>query len=191
MIDWLAIWGVQQISGFAFKSVLETVGKQLTELVEKEGEDFIKDVLKDFFKDSLKDSLTSGLSRFKKDALTEAMGKAYGQFLYLIQQELEAEEDDNQEIENYTNSLTKFIGDKNIKQWLGKAFDPNCQKLESNLLQTKWNELELKRFTEDFDWKRISKLYLKRVNDIVGESQELKDLFSAKKLQEIATNTIS
>ena len=117
------------------------------------------------------------------------MGKAYGQFLYLIQQELEAEGYKNQEIESYTNSLTKFIRDKNIKQWLGKAFDPNCEKLEQNLLQTKWDELGFKALPEDFDWKRISKLYLKRVNDIIGESQEFKDLFSAKKLQEIATNT--
>ena len=60
MIDWLAIWGVQQLSGFAFRSVLETVGKQLSELVEEEGEGIITDVLKDFFKYSLKDSLTSG-----------------------------------------------------------------------------------------------------------------------------------
>jgi tetratricopeptide (TPR) repeat protein len=180
-MGWLALWGVQQISGFAFKPVLEFLADQLGDLAQEAGKDFVKD----FFKDSLK----SGVERFKQKELAKAMGQAYTQFLFLVQQELEAEEVSKQEIEAYNQPLIKFIGEKSVKQYLGKAFEPGCQSLDLTELSPQWNKLGLKAFPDDFDWKRISRLYLKRVENIIGESQDLKDLFTAKKTGEIDENT--
>lgn len=180
-MEWLALWGVQQVAGFAFKPVLESLANQLGDLAQEAGKDFVKD----FFKDSLK----SGVERLKQKELAKAMGQAYMQFLYLLQQELEAEEVSKQEIEAYNQPLEKFITEKSVKQHLGRAFESGCQSLDLTVLATQWNNLELKPFPDDFDWKRISRLYLKRVENIIGESQDLKDLFTAKKTGEIAKNT--
>lgn len=177
----LELWGVQQISGFAFKPVLEFLADQLGDLAQEAGKDFVKDFFKDFLK--------SGVERFKQKELAKAMGQAYTQFLFLVQQELEAEEVSKQEIEAYNQPLIKFIGEKSVKQCLGKAFEPGCQSLDLTELAAQWNKLDLKPFPDDFDWKRISRLYLKRVENIIGESQDLKDLFTAKKTGEIAENT--
>lgn len=181
MVDWLVLWGVQQLSGFAFKSVLEHLAGEVGDLAQDAGKDFVKD----FFKDSLK----SGLSRFQKDALAQAMGKAYVQFLYLVQQEIEASESSKAEIEQYNKPLELFTRYKSIKAWLAKAFEPGCQHLDPAILKNTWIQLDLESLPEDFSWGRISKLYLNRVGNIIGESQDLKDLFTAKKTGEVAENT--
>jgi tetratricopeptide (TPR) repeat protein len=180
-MEWLALWGVQQVSGFAFKPVLEFLADQLGDLAQEAGKDFVKD----FFKDSLK----SGVERFKQKELAKAMGQAYTQFLYLMQQELVAKKVSKQEIEAYNQPLIKFIGEKSVKQYLGKAFEPGCQSLDLTVLAAQWKKLDLKPFPDNFDWERISLLYLNQVENIIGESQDLKDLFTAKKTGEIAENT--
>ena len=180
-MEWLALWGVQQVSGFAFKPVLEFLADQLGDLAQEAGKDFVKD----FFKDSLK----SGVERFKQKELAKAMGQAYTQFLYLMQQELVAKKVSKQEIETYNQPLIKFIGEKSVKQYLGKAFEPGCQSLDLTVLAAQWKKLDLKPFPDNFDWERISLLYLNQVENIIGESQDLKDLFTAKKTGEIAENT--
>jgi hypothetical protein len=81
-MDWLVLFGAQQLAGFAFGAVLENLSQSLGDLTKDAGEDIVKD----FFKDSIK----SGIGRFRKDTLAIAMGKAMAQFLYLVQQELEA-----------------------------------------------------------------------------------------------------
>ncbi|WP_051469960.1 tetratricopeptide repeat protein [Fischerella sp. PCC 9605] len=180
-MEWLVIWGVQQLAGFAFREILENVGNVLGDLTKEAGKDFVKD----FFKDSLK----SGINKFKKDALAEAMGKAIAQFLYLVQQELEASGIRKADIVLYTPALQKFIYNKSVKAWLAKAFEPGCQSLDGRFLQDVWAEMKLKPLPEDFSWGKLSRVYLNRVEDIIGESQELKDLFSAKQLKDIKDNT--
>lgn len=179
-MEWLALWGMQQLAGFAFKPVLESIGKVLGDLTKEAGADFVKD----FFKDSLK----AGSERFQKDALAIAMGKAIAQFLYIFQQELEASGVRKADIQQYEPALQKFIRDKKVKAWLGQAFAPRCQSLDGKVLRDLWLELELLALPEDFSWK-ISRVYLNRVEDIIGESQELIELFEAKQLVDVNETT--
>ena len=180
-MEWLALWGVQQISGFAFKPVLEFLADQLGDLAQEAGKDFVKDFFKDFLK--------SGVERLKQKELAKAMGQAYTQFLYLVQQELVAKKVSKQEIEAYNQPLIEFIAEKSVKQYLGKAFEPGCQSLDLTVLAAQWKKSDLKPFPDNFDWERISLLYLNQVENIIGESQDLKDLFTAKKTGEIAEKT--
>lgn len=115
--------------------------------------------------------------------------KARNEFRSLIQQELKLFNLSETDRKTYDKSLKKFISNKNINKWLSSAFQPNCQKLESAILTKTWSELRLEQMPDDFSWETISQLYLKKVENIVGESQKSKELFSAKKLQEIAENT--
>ncbi len=75
MLDWLAVWGASQAVGFVFKPILEELAT-----------DAAKDGVKDFFQDSI-----SKVARLpSKDPLNKAAGKALKEFLYLVQQELES-----------------------------------------------------------------------------------------------------
>jgi tetratricopeptide (TPR) repeat protein len=180
-MEWLVLWGAKQLAGFAFGAVLENLGTVLGDLTKGAGEDFVKD----FFKDSLK----SGIRRFQKDALAVVMGKAIAQFLYLVQQELEASGMRKADLQKYNPALQKFIRHKAVKSWLSKAFEPGCQALDGKSLRAVWSEMQLPDLPEEFSWGKIGRVYLNRVEDMIGESQELKELFATKQLVDINQTT--
>ena len=180
-MEWLVLWGAKQLAGFAFGAVLENLGTVLGDLTKGAGEDFVKD----FFKDSLK----SGIRRFQKDALAVVMGKAIAQFLYLVQQELEASGMRKADLQKYNPALQKFIRHKAVKSWLSKAFEPGCQALDGKSLIAVWSEMQLPDLPEEFSWGKIGRVYLNRVEDMIGESQELKELFATKQLVDINQTT--
>jgi hypothetical protein len=176
-MEWLVLFGAQQLAGFAFGAVLENLGKVLGDLTKEAGQDFVKD----FFKDSIK----SGIGRFQKDSLAVAMGKAIAQFLYLVQQELEAAGIRKLDLQTYNPALQKFIRDPAVKAWLAKAFEPGCQRLDGNCLSAVWSEMRLLDLPAEFSWLKIGRVYLNRVEDIIGESQELRELFATKQLLDL------
>lgn len=180
-MEWLALWGAQQLAGFAFGAVLENLGTVLGDLTKGAGEDFVKD----FFKDSLK----SGIGRFQKDRLAVVMGKAIAQFLYLVQQELEASGIRKADLQAYNSALQRFIRHKAVRAWLAKAFEPGCQVLDVKSLRAVWSEMQLPDLPEEFSWGKIGRVYLNRVEDIIGESQELKELFATKQLVDLNQTT--
>jgi|GEM_PF-2407273 len=180
-MEWLALWGAQQLSGFAFRAVLDSLGNVLGDLAQDAGKDFVKD----FFKDALKD----GINRFKQDALAVAMGQAVTQFLYLVQQELEGAGVRKADLQPYNPALQTLIHHKPVKVWLAQAFEPGCQSLDGKRLRQVWAELKLPALPEDFSWGKIGRVYWIRVDDLIGESQDLKELFAARKLGAIDENT--
>ena len=173
-MDWLIMFGAQQLAGFAFGAVLENLSQSLGDLTKDAGEDIVKD----FFKDSIK----SGIGRFRKDTLAIAMGKAMAQFLYLVQQELEAAGIRKVDLQTYKPALQIFIRDSAIKAWLAEAFEPSCHALDGQRLSAVWSEMRLIDLPADFSWLKIGRVYLNRVDDIIGASQELNELFATKQL---------
>ncbi|MDJ0712759.1 MAG: SAV_2336 N-terminal domain-related protein [Prochloraceae cyanobacterium] len=169
-LNWLLVaWGIQFPAGFAFKEVLGKITK-----------DALKDLVKDFFKDSIE-----GLGSLAQEKpLQKAFGQAQKLFLELVQQELEDADLNDDEVKYYSDSLNKFIRDKSILQALGKPISQALGNssdetipLDTVLLKTTWNDLNLKSLPTDFNWERLAKRYVRKVKPILQESDELRELF--------------
>ncbi len=184
-MEWLVLWGVQNFAGFIFKEVVGKLAKSALE-----------DYVKDFFKDSIKDLV--GLA--KEKPLRVAFGKAITEFLYIVQGELEDVEDDaeidNVPILEYQDSLEKFLQDKSVLETLGQPFNKALGTISSTdgdffdigLLAQKWNDLNLQRLPDEFNWQKVGKRYTKKVTAIVRESDELRQLLDSENLAGIRTS---
>lgn len=169
MVDWLAVWGVANAVGFVFKPILEELTK-----------DAAKDFVKDFFKDSLKHVLLR-----EKDPRTVASGKAIKEFLQLVQQELKFRRLPEVEIKQYTKALKQFIDNKSVKEILGKAFDSDCDSLDATTLEGTWNNLQLLPLPPKFNWQAITDQYLRKVQEILWESEDLRAILDSQNLESI------
>ncbi|MBD1834003.1 NACHT domain-containing protein [Cyanobacteria bacterium FACHB-472] len=174
IMDWLAAWGVYTVTGFVFTEVLAPLAKGALE-----------DYVKDFFKDSIKHF--TGL--FQKDTLQKAVGKALKEFLQLVQLELQSADLCEEQLKQYIESLNKFINDTSVKEILGSAFQYDCQTIDTQKLSKIWYQLDLLSLPEDFDWRRIGKLYLNKVKAIIRESDELRAILDSQNLESIQQNT--
>ena len=116
-------------------------------------------------------------------------GKAIAQFLYLVQQELEASDIKKAELQKYNPPLQEFILHEPVKSLLSKAFEPGFQSLDGKLLRAAWTEMKLPDLPDEFSWGKIGRVYLIRVEDLIGESQELKELFATKQLVDVNEST--
>ncbi|HEY9650354.1 MAG TPA: NTPase, partial [Coleofasciculaceae cyanobacterium] len=174
MVEWLTVWGVYTVTGFAFKEVLVPLAKGALE-----------DYVKDFFKDSIQDF--TGL--FQKDTLKEVVGKALKEFLQLVQQELEDADLSPEQLKQYEKPLNEFIHNKSVKEILGSAFKEDCQGLETKQLTKIWYQLNLSPLPEDFEWERVGKRYLKKVKALIRESDELRAILDSQNLESIHKNT--
>lgn len=169
MVDWLAVWGVANAVGFVFKPILEELTK-----------DAAKDFVKDFFKDSLKHVLLR-----EKDPRTVASGKAIKDFLQLVQQELKFRRLPEAEIKQYTNALKQFIDNKSVKKILGKGFDTDCDSLDAKTLEDTWNSLHLPPLPPKFNWQAITDQYLRKVQELLWESEDLRAILDSQNLESI------
>lgn len=169
MVDWLAFWGVANAAGFVFKPILEELTK-----------DAAKDFVKDFFKDSLKHVLLH-----EKDPRTVASGKAIKELLQLVQQELKFRRLSEAEIKQYTKALKQFINSKSVKEILGKAFDSDCDSLDAITLEGTWNNLQLRPLPPKFNWQAITDQYLRKVQEILWESEDLQAILDSQNLESI------
>ncbi len=169
MVDWLAVWEVANAVGFIFKPILEELTK-----------DAAKDFVKDFFKDSLKHVLLR-----EKDPRTVASGKAIKEFLQLVQQELKFRRLPEAEIKQYTKALKQFIDNKSVKEILGKAFDSDCDSLDATTLEGTWNSLQLPPLPPKFNWQAITDQYLRKVQEILWESEDLRAILDSQNLESI------
>ncbi|HEY9650830.1 MAG TPA: NACHT domain-containing protein [Coleofasciculaceae cyanobacterium] len=175
MVDWLILWGVTQVLGFAFKDVLVKLATAALE-----------DYVKDFFKGSIKNLVDLA----KEKPLKVALGQALKEFLGLVQQELEDAEVDATELEQYVDSLDNFVRDSAILENLGKPFQialgnisqADNQSLDTATLAHTWNNLNLKALPKNFDWERVGKRYKIKADSILRESQELRELLNAENL---------
>ena len=181
MMDWLVLWGVQNFAGFIFQKIVGELAKSALE-----------DCVKDFFKDSIKDLV--GLA--KEKPLKVAFGKGITEFLYIVQGELEDAEIDNVSILQYQDSLEKFVQDKSVLQTLGQPLSKALGTISTTdgdffdigLLAQKWNDLNLQRLPDEFNWQKVGKRYTKKVTAIVRESDELRKLLDSENLAGIRTS---
>ncbi|TAG73525.1 MAG: NACHT domain-containing protein [Oscillatoriales cyanobacterium] len=173
MIDWLLLWGVTQGVGILVKPILEELAV-----------DGAKDLVKDFFKDSLKNVLFG-----EKDPRQVAGGKALKKFLELVQQQLKISGLSPEQIKLYIKDVKKFIGNKSVKEILGKAFESDRESLDAELLEQTWTQLDLAALPARFKWQTIANQYLAEVQEILFDSKDLRDILNAQNLDSIQKNT--
>ncbi|MEG4323020.1 MULTISPECIES: HEAT repeat domain-containing protein [unclassified Microcoleus] len=173
MIDWLVVWGVTQGVGILVKPILEELAV-----------DGAKDLVKDFFKDSLKNVLFG-----EKDPRQVAAGKALKKFLELVQQQLKIGGLSPEQIKLYIKDVKKFIGNKSVKEILGKAFESDRESLDAELLEQTWTQLDLAALPPRFKWPTIANQYLAEVQEILFDSKDLRDILNAQNLDKIQQNT--
>ncbi|MCC3419176.1 MAG: HEAT repeat domain-containing protein [Microcoleus sp. PH2017_07_MST_O_A] len=173
MIDWLVVWGVTQGVGILVKPILEELAV-----------DGAKDLVKDFFKDSLKNVLFG-----EKDPRQVAGGKALKKFLELVQQQLKISGLSQEQIKLYIKDVKKFIGNKSVKEILGKAFESDRESLDAELLEQTWTQLDLAALPARFKWQTIANQYLAEVQEILFDSKDLRDILNAQNLDSIQKNT--
>ncbi|WP_293133259.1 HEAT repeat domain-containing protein [Microcoleus sp. bin38.metabat.b11b12b14.051] len=173
MIDWLMLWGVTQAAGILVQPILEELAV-----------DGAKDLVKDFFKDSLKNVLFG-----EKDPRQVAAGKALKKFLELVQQQLKIGGLSQEQIKVYIKDVKKFIGNKSVKEILGKAFESDRESLDAELLEQTWTQLDLAPLPARFKWKTIANQYLAEVQEILFDSKDLRDILNAQNLDSIQKNT--
>ena len=179
-MEWLVLWGATNLAGFIFQEVLLKLAQSALE-----------DHVKDFFKASIKDLV--GLA--KEEPLRVAFGKGITEFLYIVQGELEDAEDDDAQIERppilqYQDSLSKFLQDKSVLETLGQPFTQALGTtsaaegtfFDCGLLARKWNDLNLQRLPDQFNWQKIGKRYSRKVEAILRESEDLRKLLASENL---------
>lgn len=166
MLDTLTIWGVTTAVGFAFKPILE-------ELAKDAGNAWVKDMFKK--------SLSSVFRLPDKEPLDKAAGKALKEFLALFQQELEFADLDEDEVRHYLKPLREWLKNKSVREILGSGFQDDIQGLDVSLLQQVWNsQSDTISLPDQFNWSRLSKLYLRKVRSIVQEDEELRNILNAQ-----------
>lgn len=189
MIDLLAVWGVTSAAGLIFKPVIEDLYQDLKTLTKDATEDWVKD----FFKERLSVGSKSGygklLSRLHREPLDIAAGKAIKGFLEIFQDCLDDAELDNNAIASYTQSIKLLLKEKSIRQVLGSPFQDDDSYLDIKTLKETWERLSLLPLPDDFDWNRLSKKYLRKVNAIYQESDELKEVLKMQ-LQQQTTDSL-
>jgi len=179
-MEWLVAWGATNLVGFIFREVLVKLGQSALE-----------DYVKDFFKASIKDLV--GLA--KEEPLKVAFGKGITEFLYIVQEELADAEDDDAQIDpppilQYQDSLSQFLQDKSVLETLGQPFSKALGTtsaadgtfFDCGLLAQKWNDLNLQRLPDEFNWQKVCKRYSRKVEPILGESEDLGKLLASENL---------
>jgi hypothetical protein len=173
MVDWLVLWGVSQAVGVLVYPILQDLAKEGA-----------KDFAKDFFKDSLKHVLLR-----EKDPRLVAAGKAIKEFSQLVQQELKFRKLPEAEIKQYTQELKNFIHNKSVKEILGKGFDEDCESLDAITLEQTWKKLQLRELPPKFNWQVITEQYLRKVQEILWESEDLRSILDSQNSATTAKNT--
>ncbi len=175
MLEWLATIGAVEVGKAVFEQGLK--------LTQAAAEDYVKD----FFKDCLKEGLALG----KPEVTKKAVASALKEFLSIVVEELEDKGLSGAEIRDryYERALVQFVQDDAVKPLLGRAFEPDCQKLDTVGLAQVWSRSSFKgkpfpAMPHEFDWAEVGSLYLKKVRRIVRETPELKALLEMDLLEQ-------
>ncbi|XZO02380.1 MAG: HEAT repeat domain-containing protein [Microcoleus sp.] len=93
------------------------------------------------------------------------------------------------QIKLYIKDVKKFIGNKSVKEILGKAFESDRESLDAELLEQTWTQLDLAALPAKFKWQTIANQYLTEVQEILLDSTDLRDILNAQNLDSIQTKT--
>ena len=162
VFDVLAAIGLKETGSYVAKEVL-------LPLLQGSLEDYAKD----FFKGCVADAV--GLA--SQEPVQKALGKALKKFVELVEEELEFQGCTGAEIRDfYEIPLREFMKDQDVKVTLGRAFEPDCRRIEADVLEQRWQDLSLKALPEEFDWLQIGKQYVREIKGLLRSSEELRDL---------------
>lgn len=132
----------------------------------------------------------------KPGVVKKAVAEALKAFLLLVTDELEDKGLSKADIRDrhYEAALPQFIKNDSVKPLLGKAFEQDCQVIDTTALATTWQHSTLKgspfpAMPEGFDWQRLGSEYLRKVRRIIRETPELRSLLETELLEETATHT--
>ncbi|MEM8718097.1 MAG: hypothetical protein AAGE84_02150 [Cyanobacteria bacterium P01_G01_bin.39] len=182
MIEELLIsWGIQKGANFIFKDVLLRLA----------GEGF-EEYVKEFFKNSAGQLV--GL--VKEKPIKVAFGQAQKQFLEKIQLEFEDADLLDEEIADYAIVLEDFIREKSVLAVLGQPLEQqlgissDTSNFNVDILANTWNYLvdsniDYKALPNDFSWEKVGKRYLRSVERLIAEFDELREILNAENLRQI------
>ncbi len=175
MLDRVVAWGVRNLFGFVFKTLLEELARNN---LEKSTQNFFYKRLQNF-------PFAIGIRQ--QESLEIVFGQALKEFLLQVQQQLEDADLSEKEIQQYINPLRQFISDQNVQVELGKPFLDEVS--DAGTLAEIWLELKLSPLPADFDWELLTKRYAKKAKAILQESDELYSIREPKNLAAIQKNT--
>jgi predicted NACHT family NTPase len=154
-------------------------------------EDLVEESAKDWAKDFFKGSLSHVFEALGKETKEKAAAKALNQFFEMIQQELRDSGLSRTQIkEQYLSPFKKFINQKRVKDILSSAFERDCRGLDVHGLAETWELINSSSpLPKSFNWERVAKSYLNRVQDIIEDSEDLRKIYEFQNLERIADNT--
>ncbi len=180
MVDWLVVWGVTEGARFAFRNILVNLAK--------EG---LEDYVKDFFKDSVGELVSLAASK----PLKIAFGQAQKEFLDQLTLELEDLELTDEEIMEYEDILLDFTRNKSILAVLGKPVEQKLgissvsNNFDAEIFTITWNSLAInpnyKALPDNFDWQKVKKRYERKIDSLIAESKELRELLNTENIRQI------
>ncbi|MEH2336454.1 NACHT domain-containing protein, partial [Nostoc sp.] len=172
MVEWLIAWIASNAVGLLVKTILN----------KEFAEDLAKDYAKDFFKDRFNNV---GTSLFVKEPLQKAIIKALKEFLQIAEDELRFHRVSDEDIKKFAKPLKQFIYNKSVKQILGKAFEADCDSLDYQTLADIWNHPESPIMPAKFNWQLVTDNYLRKCQQILSESDELRNILILQKFDAI------
>ncbi len=171
MMEWLVGWVATNAFGLLVKTILN--------------EEFAKDLAKDYAKDFFKDRFNNVAAIFQKEPIQKGVAKALKEFLQLVEEELKFRRLSEEEIKKFAKPLKTFIYNKSVKGILGKAFDANCEDLDYQKLENTWKNLGLPAMPAKFNWQLVTDNYLRKCQQIISESDDLRNILILQKLDVI------
>ncbi|MGH2416598.1 MAG: NACHT domain-containing protein, partial [Microcystaceae cyanobacterium] len=111
-----------------------------------------------------------------------ATAKALKEFLQLVEEELKFCRLSHEDIQKFAQPLKTFIYDKSVKEILGKAFDAYCDSLDYQTLEKTWQSLNITPLPAKFNWQFVSDNYLRKAQQILFESYELRNILISQTL---------
>lgn len=168
MMEWLVGWVATNAFGLLVKTILN--------------EEFAKDLAKDYAKDFFKDRFNNVAAIFQKEPIQKAIAKALKEFLQLVEDELRFRRLSEEDIKKLAKPLKTFIYNKSVKEILGNAFDADCDDLDYQKLENTWKSLGLPDMPAKFNWQFVTDNYLRKCQQILSESEELRNILILQKL---------
>ncbi|BAY09257.1 hypothetical protein NIES2098_24190 [Calothrix sp. NIES-2098] len=175
MVEWIVSLVAKNAVGFLVKAIFN--------------EDFAKEIVKDYAKDFFKGRLKNVATIFQQAPIQQAVAIALKEFLQLVEDELKFLKLADEEIKQFNQPLKQFIQDKSVKEILAQAFDLDCDELDYQNLVSIWKSLNLPNLPAKFNWQLVSDRYLRKCQQILSESQDLRELLNTRNSIAIQKNT--
>ncbi|BBD60744.1 hypothetical protein NIES2109_35430 [Nostoc sp. HK-01] len=173
MVEWILGWVATNAVGVLVKTIMNQ------EFVKEFAQELARDYAKDFFKDRFNNV---PIAIFQKEPLEKAIVKALKEFFEIVEEELKFRRLSQDDIKKFAKPLKQFIYQKSVKEILGKAFIDDCDSLEYQQLKERWHQLNLPTMPDKFDWQLVTNNYLRKCQQILFDSQELRDILIIQKV---------